>query len=874
MSRTPVVMISSTARDLPDYRDQVRDACLEAEMQPRMMEHLPASDADAIEASLAMVDQAHVYLGIFAYRYGTVLEGQTRSITHLEYERAVQRGIPRLIFLIDENAKVPLRLEDFDTGEALEKLKAFKERLKQERVVGFFRSPDELQKKVFKSLYSIRDDFREEEETAPSRPDEPEESDEEARLPALPADIDLPVTPFRRLQWFRRADARVFFGRTREIIELYEAVTEPWSAPIVLFCGESGVGKSSLLAAGVRPRLEATHDVRYVRRDRALGLAGTLAGALETEPGRIASAWHALEKRLAKPVVVILDQVEERFTRPMEGDEADEHGAFLRALDSLFSVRATRPAGRLVLAFRKEWFTDVASGLEKAHLPTQKVFLERLSREGIVDVVRGPHSTEPLRRRYGLTVEEGLPEMIASNLLKDLESPVGPTLSILLTEMWERVKNDPAPCFTKTLYREFEAKGFSDYLEEQLGALRTWNPDVVESGLVLDVLHYHTTDLGTAEGRVRTEVLKRYPHREQDVLDLLDKCQDTYLLVAGDYNGASSTRLTHDALAPLVKKWYQDSDAPGQRALRTLEMRSREWKGKEKSYLNKKDLDVIRKGAVGSRAWTSHEQRVIKSSQAHRRRNVLRTLMLVAGGLLIGWFVFNQITNTSYNPFNVDEDFVLVEPGTFIMGSENGDDDELPVHEVQITQRYYLSKTEVTQAQWYAVMGNNPSRFRRLQNPVESVSWEEVQTFLQQLNELEGCDGCYRLPTEAEWEYAARAGSQSAYSFGDNAERLGMYAWYDANSGSKTHPVAQKLPNAWGLYDMHGNVWEWVQDWYGTYPDSMETDPQGPETGSPRVMRGGSWSSTARYVRSANRDDWWPGNRNSRVGFRLVRTYP
>ncbi len=200
---------------------------------------------------------------------------------------------------------------------------------------------------------------------------------------------------------------------------------------------------------------------------------------------------------------------------------------------------------------------------------------------------------------------------------------------------------------------------------------------------------------------------------------------------------------------------------------------------------------------------------------------------------------------------SLDVEFVLISEGEFLMGSADGENDERPVHKVRISQPFYLGKYEVTQAQWEAVMGNNPSHFKGSffkkgdpNRPVENVSWEEVQEFIRKLNAKEG-GAHYRLPTEAEWEYTCRAGSTTAYCFGDDEELLGEYAWYGENAGIQTHPVGQLKPNAWGLYDMHGNVWEWVQDCYGEYPAEAVTDPQGPSSGSSRVKRGGGWSSTA-----------------------------
>jgi formylglycine-generating enzyme required for sulfatase activity len=222
---------------------------------------------------------------------------------------------------------------------------------------------------------------------------------------------------------------------------------------------------------------------------------------------------------------------------------------------------------------------------------------------------------------------------------------------------------------------------------------------------------------------------------------------------------------------------------------------------------------------------------------------------------------------------SIGMEFVLIPAGEFMMGSSDADkeafDNEKPQHRVTISQPFYLGKYTVTQAQWEAVMGSNPSGFKGRNNPVENVSWDDVQEFIKKLNQKEGGNK-YRLPTEAEWEYAARAGTTSRYSFGDDAEALGRYAWYWGNSGKTTHPVGGKEPNGLGLYDMHGNVWEWVQDWYGGYAGSLATDPRGPSSGSYRVIRGGSWIINAGYCRSAYRGLNTPDDRDNSVGFRLA----
>ncbi|MGB3460215.1 MAG: SUMF1/EgtB/PvdO family nonheme iron enzyme [Halobacteriota archaeon] len=215
--------------------------------------------------------------------------------------------------------------------------------------------------------------------------------------------------------------------------------------------------------------------------------------------------------------------------------------------------------------------------------------------------------------------------------------------------------------------------------------------------------------------------------------------------------------------------------------------------------------------------------------------------------------------------------FSLIPAGKFYMGSEEFDD-EKPVHKEKVNNPFYLGTYPVTQAEWKAVMGDKPSAFKGDNRPVEQVSWDDVQGFIKKLNEKEGTDK-YRLPSEAEWEYACRAGTTTRYSFGDDESELDDYAWYDKNSDTETHPVGHKKPNPWGLYDMHGNVWEWVQDeWHNSY-DGAPTDGSAWENGdgADRVIRGGGWDGSAGDCRSAIRDRLDLRDRDYALGFRLLR---
>jgi len=248
----------------------------------------------------------------------------------------------------------------------------------------------------------------------------------------------------------------------------------------------------------------------------------------------------------------------------------------------------------------------------------------------------------------------------------------------------------------------------------------------------------------------------------------------------------------------------------------------------------------------------------------------------------------------TFRSLDVPDTFVLVEGGTFQMGSTNGDSDEEPVHSVTLSD-FYISKYEVTQAEWIEVMGNNPSYFEGDNNPVENISWYDAVDFCNKKSVKDGlepvysgsgndtnCDfskNGYRLPTESEWEYAARGGKNSkgyTYSGSNNIDEV---AEYEGNNDKSTKAVGGKKPNELGIYDMSGNVWEWCWDWYGDYSSLAQTDPVGPTSGSYRVYRGGSWGSSATNCRVASRNYSYPTYSyygptfsNISIGFRLARS--
>ncbi len=230
-----------------------------------------------------------------------------------------------------------------------------------------------------------------------------------------------------------------------------------------------------------------------------------------------------------------------------------------------------------------------------------------------------------------------------------------------------------------------------------------------------------------------------------------------------------------------------------------------------------------------------------------------------------------QSSNKTFTVNGVSFTMVYVQGGTFQMGAtseqeSDAGDDEKPSHSVTLSS-YYIGETEVTQGLWETVMGSNPSKFKGANNPVECVSWDDCKSFISKLNSLTGQR--FRLPTEAEWEFAARGGSKSKHYKYSGSNTLSAVAWYKDNSGGSTHPVKTKSSNELGLYDMSGNVYEWCQDWYGGYSSGSQTNPAGPSSGSNRVIRGGCWFIIARFCRVSFRYYSTPDYRSYNLGLRL-----
>ena len=493
-------------------------------------------------------------------------------------------------------------------------------------------------------------------------------------LPGLPRH-PLPPAPFRFLERFTSRDAEIFFGRNREIRQLYDQVVSEGGASIVLLYGQSGSGKSSFLDAGLLPRLESTHATVYLRRDREKGLLGTLLDALATtvpaaagslartgsvQPAQaLRLAWLGTETAAGRPLVVVLDQVEEVFTLP--SDDADELSQLIDALTGVFEPGAVR--GRLLLGFRKEWFAEIQKQLDTRGVDYGKVFLEALDRDAVAEIVSGLGRTKRLRDRYGLESETGLAPAVARDLTADRDSPVAPTLQVLLSRMWTEATalSATAPRFSLALYERVRTGGYllGDFLDQQLDAVgasaaaSAARADVVESGLALDVLVFHTTPFVTAEQHLADEVAREYRHRPADATWLVQELKRGYLLTdpAGEGRDiANAARLAHDTLAQVVRARFDKSGHAGQRARRILENRAAEWSdGRTGTVLDGRDLALVEQGLGGMRALHPAEDVLVSASRAEREREGGRKRLrriaiagaaaaVLAAAAVAGWF--------------------------------------------------------------------------------------------------------------------------------------------------------------------------------------------------------------------------------------------
>ncbi len=499
-----------------------------------------------------------------------------------------------------------------------------------------------------------------------------------AGLPPLP-ERELPnLTPFLGLSYFTgEKHAEVFWGRGAEIRDLYFRLTDPKDRTIIMVYGQSGVGKSSFLDAGLLPRFATTHHTVYIRRNKALGLR-------ELWEKQFPLGANSFAANQGKPALVVVDQLEEVFTDPMANvptvghappgpsetaasalssdAAATELTTFLQTIQPYFADGKSLHGSRIIFSFRKEWLPEIRAAVADVGLPLSEYFVKPLGRNNIVEAVNGITSTKRLRNKYQVTIEPDLPDEMATRLLLDSASPIAPSLQLLLTKLHTAIQ-DKVPDerkLTVSAFRQEYTEG--GYLSEMFKKALAGLPDDLKkhetSGLVLDLLEAHTTDRGSTRTLTRADILANYIDPPVD--DLLKELDKSYLVATSRTAGSEempTSRLAHDTLGPLVRERFAKSTAPGQRARRLLESRVGDWtenmEGKSPrsqafglflsasdsprketpSLLNAADVRIISEGLSGMRTPTAKEANLLATS-----RMVLSMKNSVAGLGLVGMF--------------------------------------------------------------------------------------------------------------------------------------------------------------------------------------------------------------------------------------------
>ncbi|WP_426409240.1 trypsin-like peptidase domain-containing protein [Bradyrhizobium ganzhouense] len=447
-----------------------------------------------------------------------------------------------------------------------------------------------------------------------------------------PATVDLPPEPYVGLEYFGSAHAHAFFGRCAVMRKFFRLLTTQPAKPVILLYGQSGVGKSSLLAAGILPRLELSHAVRYARATTAQSLASLLVTCVAGDGANqddLVESWLEIENSSKRPLVVIVDQLEEVLIG-QEKENYLEFRQFVQSIKSVFEDAPRKPQGNIILSFRKEWLPEVEQGLRRAGLVAPGIFVSSLTRAEIVEAVVGVAKTKRSREKWGLSIETGLAERIADRLLEDVDAPIAPTLQVLLTKMWVEARrlSYSAPTFTSQLYGNIAKEGFGlyDYLKQRLERARSDAPEAWNSGLTLDILSAHTTSLGTSKFLTPSELNEQYSHAGAASVAAARTLKLHTLLVdsggEAQTHARGGTRLVHDTLAPLAIRELDRSRLPGQRARRLLESRAKDWSdGGEGATLGSQDLKLVRRGRFGMRALTPDEGRLVSASESgHKAR--------------------------------------------------------------------------------------------------------------------------------------------------------------------------------------------------------------------------------------------------------------
>ncbi|MGB8194975.1 MAG: hypothetical protein WCF67_23770, partial [Chitinophagaceae bacterium] len=417
---------------------------------------------------------------------------------------------------------------------------------------------------------------------------------EDLPLPVSGMKYLFPKIPFKGLDYFTENDCRIFFGRGPEIKEIYDNIE---NFPLVLLYGQSGVGKSSLLFAGLKPRMENKGwNIQYIRREASIDLFEQLILAISQGT----SGRHLL----------IIDQLEEIITNP---NKILSVTAEIRKLLEFIGKSLEREV-HIVLSFRKEYLAEIKSWLSGFNYT--EVFIRALQIKGVMEAIEGIMRLDKARNIYKLSYESHeVPRKIAQTILSDEESHVAPLLQLLLRKLWDKVSELPGDrIFTHRIFEEVKSQSLNEFIVDQLNAMEDEFQEEISSGLILDILLFFTTQRNTAASRTDEELFRQYEHH--NMTGIITSLKKRYLLNASDGKGCKGSRLAHDSLAPLVREIYTRSNLPGQRAFRILEGKAQDIASGAEVEFSKSDVSTIDAGETGMRKLTVSERNAIEESRS------------------------------------------------------------------------------------------------------------------------------------------------------------------------------------------------------------------------------------------------------------------
>ncbi|MDX1477670.1 MAG: hypothetical protein R3301_08165, partial [Saprospiraceae bacterium] len=479
----------------------------------------------------------------------------------------------------------------------------------------------------------------------------------------------LPPEPYRSLRRYEESHARIFFGRGREIRALFNLLTDPGRNAIVQFHGPSGAGKSSLLDAGLVPRVKDKLAIHYLRREGNIPLDTLLSDRLTQLGGDLTSglrnAWIDIEQTHDRPLVIIVDQVEEVITRPL-ADDVSEMDRFVRMLQDILTGDPTHIRGKIVLAYREGYHGRIDAALREANLDTSPFLLTKLDRTAIKQAVLGIVEDPVLKEQYQLHIDADLADAISIDLEDDRQGATAPVLQILMHRMWKSIPVvEGERHFTLDQYRTLRQSGeiLAHFIRQQLEAMAATEPNAVASGLVLDILWFFTTPDDTSDQHTIEDLQERYGADALNVQALCEELDRRFLLsgqpvMHPEQPQVQTTyrwRLTHDTLAPKIRRMFAESPSPGQQAHRLLENLPENWRGNtDENLFNRQQTEVLTEGRPAMRVWTQPEielydlsRKRLEQADRNRRYRVMAAIGLGTAILLLGWFLFAQSQKTN-----------------------------------------------------------------------------------------------------------------------------------------------------------------------------------------------------------------------------------